>query len=184
MARRKRDEIEDHLLLLEHSPVITLGKESDRQHLHACSIPIHSTNRGGSITYHGPGQLVAYPILKLEEGRKDLHRYLRELEEILILTCRDFAVQAERSPGRTGIWVGSEKLASIGVRASSWVTSHGVALNYGQDLTGFDDIVPCGLSGVKMTSLAQLLGRPPSRELLEERFCSHFQGIMDRTLRG
>ncbi len=184
VALRKRDQVEDHLLLLEHPPVITLGKESDRQFLHSSNLPVHSTNRGGSVTYHGPGQLVAYPILKLEEGRRDLHRYLRDLEEILILTCRDFGVTATRSQGRTGIWVGQEKLASIGVRASSWVTSHGVALNYDRDLEGFDSIVPCGLTGVKMTSLGQLLGKTPSRELIEEGFCRHFQGIMNRTLRG
>lgn len=189
MSQRQRGEIDDHLLLLEHPPVITLGRasrsdflKSTPEQLQASGVLLAHCGRGGEVTYHGPGQLVAYPILQLEDGRRDLHRYLRDLEEVGIRTCADWSVQVERRAGLTGLWWQGRKLASIGVRASRWVTSHGLALNYGEDLSGFDHIVPCGLSGVDMISLAPILGKIPERKKLEERFCHHFSQIFSRQL--
>lgn len=179
VQRRKRDEIEDQLILLEHLPVYTLGRGGSLDNLKDKRIQPVRSGRGGEITYHGPGQLVAYPILKLEEQRRDLHRYLRDLEQIVIDICADYQVKAQRNPGKTGVWVDQKKLASIGVRASSWVTSHGVAINYGHDLTPFEAIIPCGLQGVEMTSLTQA-----SRPELEERFCHHFSRIFQRQMIG
>ncbi len=179
MQRRKSDEIEDHLILLEHPPVYTLGRGASPDNLKDKSIQPVRSGRGGEITYHGPGQLVAYPILKLEQARQDLHRYLRDLEQVVIDLCADYDLKAERIPGKTGVWIGKKKLASIGVRASSWVTSHGVAINYGTDLRAFDAIIPCGLEGVEMTNLTQA-----TREQLEGRFCRHFSRIFHRQMIG
>lgn len=186
--QRKADQIEDHLLLLEHPAVITLGRTGDIAHLKANpdwlaaqGVEVVRTGRGGEITFHGPGQLVAYPILKLEKGRQDLHRYLRDLESVVIDLLADYGLEAARVQGKTGVWAAGKKIASIGVRASSWVTSHGVALNHGQDLRGFDWMTPCGLEDVTMTSLARE-GRPVRRDELEKRFCAHFQRIFDRTV--
>lgn len=181
VERRKRAEIEDQLLLLEHSPVYTLGRGASLEHLKDPAIQPVRSGRGGEITYHGPGQLVAYPILLLEEGRRDLHRYLRDLEQVVIDLCADYDLRAEREAGKTGVWIGGKKLASIGVRASSWVTSHGVAINYGRDLRGFDAIVPCGLQGVEMISLSHGRGAV-DRDDLEERFCRHFSRIFGREI--
>ncbi|MBX3168495.1 MAG: lipoyl(octanoyl) transferase LipB [Candidatus Eremiobacteraeota bacterium] len=181
VQRRKHDEIGDQLLLLEHPPVYTLGRGASLENLKDARIqPVH-TGRGGEITYHGPGQLIAYPILLLEEGRRDLHRYLRDLEQVVIDLCADYDLRAGREAGKTGVWLDGKKLASIGVRAASWVTSHGVALNYGQDLTGFDPIVPCGLQGVEMISLSQILGEV-ARDDLEDRFCRCFSRIFGREI--
>lgn len=185
VGARQSQQVEDHLLLLEHPPVLTLGRGASPEHVHDLrGRPLHRTGRGGEVTYHGPGQLVAYPILLLEEGRRDLHRYLRDLEQVVIEICTDWNLQGERVAGKTGVWVGGAKLASLGVRASRWVTSHGVALNYGPDLSGFAGITPCGLAGVEMTSLSRLLEVAVSREEVEERFCRHFQRIFGRRLRG
>ena len=188
VASRKGGQIPDHLLVLEHPPVLTLGRGGDIAHLKVSpqwleqrGVPLVRTGRGGEITYHGPQQLVAYPILLLQEGRRDLHRYLRDLEQTVMDTLADFSVTGQRVPGKTGVWVEERKIASIGIRTSSWVTSHGVALNYGEDLGGFDWITPCGLEGVEMTSLARE-GAPVGRVELEKRFCLHFQRIFGREL--
>lgn len=181
VQRRKRAEIEDQLLLLEHPPVYTLGRGASLDNLKDPSITPVRTGRGGEITYHGPGQLVVYPILLLEEGRRDLHRYLRDLEQVVIDVCADYDLQAGREMGKTGIWLNGKKLASLGVRASSWVTSHGLAINYGPDLSGFDAIVPCGLQGVEMISLSHVRGEV-DRDDLEERFCRHFSRIFGREI--
>ena len=187
VGRRKRGEIDDHLLLLEHPPVFTLGRAATLENLHidptTAGIELFRSGRGGQITYHGPGQLVAYPILQLEADRRDLHRYLRDLEQVVIDLCLELGVETQRRQGLTGVWVGPRKLASIGVRASSWVTSHGLALNYTDDLSGFAGITPCGLQGVEMIGLSQLTG-PIERGDLEKRFCQHFSRIFDRHLRG
>ena len=186
MSQRKLDRIEDTLIMLEHPPVLTLGRAASLEALRVAEseLPVQlvRTGRGGQITFHGPGQLVAYPILRLEEGRRDLHRYLRDLEAVVIDVCADFGVTAERQAGRTGVWVGERKLASIGVRASNWVTSHGVGLNYGMDLSGFDLIEPCNLTGVRMTSLGLELGQPPARRDVEARWCLRFAERFDRRL--
>lgn len=156
----------DLLLLLEHPPVITLGRGSnpahvlaDRQELARRGIETFEAGRGGDVTYHGPGQLVGYPILALPPERRDAHRYLRDLERALIRTAAVYGIEAGRSPGLTGVWVGGEKLAAIGVRLSTgWITSHGFALNVDPDLEAFSTIVPCGMPGCRVTSLARLLG--------------------------
>ena len=168
VAQRKTGEIPDQLLLLEHPPVITLGVKSrnDRSHIIAPAsilesegIEVFETGRGGDVTYHGPGQLVGYPIIDLQPDRCDVHRYVRDLEEMLIRTAAAFDVQAARLPGLTGAWVGTEKLAAIGVRISRWVTSHGFALNVSTTLDHFRLIVPCGITDKGVTSLTQLTGR-------------------------
>lgn len=162
----------DSLLLLEHPPVVTLGRNSDPSHVLADAralaergIELHEIGRGGDVTYHGPGQLVGYPMLRLRDHEKDAHAYLRSLEQGLIEIAAHYGIEAGRVKGLTGIWVGDEKLAAIGVRLSTgWITSHGFALNVTTDLDGFSSIVPCGIRGRGVTSLARLLGRSPALE--------------------
>lgn len=157
----------DHLLLLEHDPVVTLGRSShaenlllDEASLARLGIELHEAGRGGDVTFHGPGQLVGYPVVALREERRDLHRYLRDLEEALMAAVATFGIRGTRSPGATGVWVGEEKLAAIGVRVSTgWIASHGFALNVGEDLSGFETIVPCGIRGKGVTSIARVTGR-------------------------
>ena len=154
----------DELWFLEHPPVFTLGLNGRREHvLAAGDIPVIHVDRGGQVTYHGPGQLVGYPIFDLRPDRCDVHRYVRDLEEALILAVGEFGVTAGRVRGLTGVWVGpagrEEKLAAIGVRISRWITSHGFALNVAPDLNHFGLIVPCGIADRGITSLEQLLGR-------------------------
>jgi lipoyl(octanoyl) transferase len=167
---------EDVLLLVEHPPVVTLGRSSKAAHLMASpallaarGVEVHEVERGGDVTFHGPGQLVGYPIVDLKRHRRDLHWYLRQIEESLIVAVRAFGIDAGRNPGYTGVWVGPEsepglrtarKLASIGVHARDWVTWHGFALNVTTDLRWFDLIVPCGIQDVTMTSLARECERP------------------------
>ena len=164
---RKAGRIGDQLLLLEHPAVITLGvrTRTDRSHvlatpeaLAARGVGVYETGRGGDVTYHGPGQLVGYPIIDLKPDRCDVHRYVRDLEEVLIRAVAEFGISATRIPGLTGIWVGDAKLAAIGVRISRWVTSHGFALNVNTDLSDFQLIVPCGISDKSVTSMELLLG--------------------------
>lgn len=174
---RKADRIPDQLILLQHPPVITLGVKtrSDRSHVLATpealqqqGVELFETGRGGDVTYHGPGQLVGYPILDLRPDRCDVHRYVRDLEEALIQVAAAFGLSAGRVPGLTGVWVGNEKLAAIGVRISRWITSHGFALNVGTDLSHFGLIVPCGITDRGVTSLEVLLGRPVTMGDVEE----------------
>lgn len=171
VALRQADRIGDRLLLLEHPPVITLGvaaRESRRNilatpdELARRGVEVRAARRGGDVTYHGPGQLVGYPVLRLAPERRDVHRYVRDLEEVLIRAAARFGVQAGREPGLTGVWVGRDKLAAIGVRFSRWVTSHGFALNVATDLAHFRLIRPCGIDGRGVTSLAALTGRATS----------------------
>jgi lipoyl(octanoyl) transferase len=175
-AARKSAAIEDVLLLCEHPHVITQGRNGKRENLLATEqvlrqkgVEFHATDRGGDITYHGPGQIVGYPILNLGAIRRDVVWYVRMLEEAMIRATADFGITAERIAGKTGIWVGSEgaeeKLAAIGVHVSRWVTSHGFAYNVATDLRYFDLIVPCGIADRKATSLEKLLGRsvPPNQ---------------------
>ena len=149
--------------------------------LAARGVEIHETGRGGDVTYHGPGQIVGYPILDLKPDRCDVHRYVRDLEDVLIRTAADFGVAAERVPGLTGVWVGREKLAAIGVRLSRWITSHGFALNVTTDLDYFKLIVPCGIPDRGVTSIERLLGCPVERMAVEERIASHFRQVFVRT---
>jgi lipoyl(octanoyl) transferase len=170
---RRAGRIGDTLVLLEHPPVITLGAKTRGSRANVVASPsalaaegveVHETGRGGDVTYHGPGQLVGYPIFDLRPDRCDVHRYVRDLEEALIAAVDRLGVRAGRVKGLTGVWVGpegrEEKLAAIGVRISRWITSHGFALNVGTDLRHFDLIVPCGITGRGVTSLERLLGRP------------------------
>ena len=168
VEQRKRGEISDQLLLLEHPPVITLGVKTrnDRSHviatdetLTAEGVEVFETGRGGDVTYHGPGQLVGYPILDLKPDRCDVHQYVRDLEEVMIQAAATFGVKAGRVDGLTGVWVGQDKLAAIGVRIARWVTSHGFAFNVNTALQHFDLIVPCGITDKGVTSLERLLGR-------------------------
>ena len=181
---RRAGRIDDTLLLLEHPHVITLGVRGGRTHvvasaetLAARGVEIHETGRGGDVTYHGPGQLVGYPILDLNPERRDVHRYVRDLEEVLIRTAADFGIDAGRVPGLTGIWVGNDKLAAIGVRIARWVTSHGFALNVSTDLDYFGLIVPCGIADRGVTSLSRLLGRPVGLDTVQDRIASHFSNV-------
>ncbi len=193
VEERRAGRIEDVLLLVEHPHVLTLGVKGDggRSHvlasadiLAARGVEIHEAGRGGDITYHGPGQIVGYPILDLRPDRCDVHRYVRDLEEVLIRTAADFGVDAGRVEGLTGVWTGRDrraKLAAIGVRISRWITSHGFAFNASTDLGFFDLIVPCGIADRGVTSLQQLGWRGATVEV-ERRIAGHFLTVFDRTL--
>jgi lipoyl(octanoyl) transferase len=177
VARRRAGDIPDQLLLLEHPHVITMGSASDASHVlldeaerRFVGIELHESGRGGDVTYHGPGQLVGYPILDLKPDRKDVHRYIRDLEAALIAALETFGIPATRQPGLTGVWVGGDKIAAIGVRVSSgWITSHGFALNISTDLGFFDAIVPCGIRDHGVTSLERVLGRRVAPAQVEDR---------------
>ena len=167
VERRRAGEIPDQLLLLQHPHIITLGTASSRSHVLAdeakrrvLGIDLIEVGRGGDVTYHGPGQLVAYPILDLKPDRKDVHRYLRDLEAVLVHTLDEMGIRGEPIPDLTGVWVEGRKIGAIGVRVSSgWITSHGFALNVSNDLSYFETIVPCGIQDVSVTSISQELGR-------------------------
>jgi lipoyl(octanoyl) transferase len=185
---RRADLIEDTLLLVEHPPVITLGVKGDggRSHIVAApealaarGIEVHETGRGGDVTYHGPGQIVGYPIINLKPDRMDVHRYVRDLEEVLIRVAADFRIVATRVPGLTGAWVGREKLAAIGVRLSRWITSHGFALNVAPDLDDFSLIVPCGIADRGVTSLARL-GSCAGLSTVADHIVTHFCEVFER----
>jgi lipoyl(octanoyl) transferase len=162
VARKRQDQSSiDELLLLEHEPVYTIGRSPDRSSLLGAShlpYPLFPINRGGQATYHGPGQLIGYPIVDLRRCGQDLHRYLRWLEEMLIETLAHYEISAVRREGLTGVWVEQRKIASIGVGVRHWITMHGVALNVGGDLSPFRHIVPCGLTNVEMTSIEHETG--------------------------
>jgi len=184
VAQRKAGTIPDTLLLLEHAHVYTLGRNAKREHLLASSerlaelgIQVFETDRGGDITYHGPGQLVGYPILDLTKHRRDIAWYMRSLEEVFIGVAQDFGIQAGRLAGTPGVWVGDEKLVAMGVHVSRWITSHGFAFNVDTDLRYFDCIVPCGLRDKGVTSLAKLLGGPVQMEAVTEQVVKHFGNV-------
>jgi lipoate-protein ligase B len=190
VERRKRDEIPDQFLLLEHPHVITLGRAANRANVLAddatrarLGVELFETGRGGDVTYHGPGQLVGYPIVKLLAGRQDIRRYVRDIQEVLIRAARDFGVEAEPRDGDfVGVWAGDEKLAAIGVRISRWVTMHGFAFNVATDLNYFQLIVPCGIRGHGVTSLQKLLGRPVEMSAVVESVTRHFGDVFDRQI--
>jgi len=184
VARKLADPAEpDTLLLLEHDPVYTIGRTPDRSSLRedaALPHPLVVTGRGGQATYHGPGQLIGYPILDLKPRGQDLHRYLRALEEMLIAVCARCGVAARRREGLTGVWVGEKKIASIGIGVRRWVSMHGFALNVCGDLRGYDAITPCGIAGVEMTSLNRETGRAMSVEAAAAMVASMCDGYLDR----
>jgi lipoate-protein ligase B len=189
-SARTQGLVKDCLFLVEHPPVITLGRGAKRKHLlvdddvlRAQGIEVWEIERGGDITLHGPGQLVGYPILDLTRHGKDLHRYMRRLEELLIRTLDQYGIHAERSAGQTGVWVHGTKIASIGVHVSRWVSRHGFALNVSPDLGVFDLIVPCGLTGVRMTSMAALLKRPVPVQTVAEAVAEQFALVFNCAVR-
>jgi lipoyl(octanoyl) transferase len=191
VADRQAGRIGDVLLFVEHPHVLTLGVRGDggRSHilatpesLAAKGIEVHETGRGGDITYHGPGQIVGYPIIDLKPDRCDVHRYVRDVEEVLIRTAADFGIRAGRIEGLTGVWTGADKLAAIGVRIGRWVTSHGFALNVTTDLDYFNLIVPCGIPDRGVTSIARLLGRRDDRAAVEDRIAFHFGTVFGRAI--
>jgi len=181
-SRRVKGESPDLLLFLEHPHVITLGRRGNRSHLvaspdelDALKIPLFHVERGGDVTYHGPGQLVVYPILDLKEYGYRLIRYVDQLEEVIIRVLRDFGMEGKKDSLNRGVWVNGDKIASVGVAIKRWVSFHGFSLNYATDLKYFDLIHPCGLVGKKMTSIADFLGRKISREGLVEKVSFHFK---------
>ena len=185
VEERRAGRVPDVLLLLQHPPVITLGvRASSRSHITASDsllasrgVEVHETGRGGDVTYHGPGQIVGYPILDLRPDRCDVHRYVRDLEEIMIRICADYGVTADRVAGLSGVWVGLEKIGAIGVRISRWITSHGFAFNVNTKLDDFQLIVPCGIADRGVTSLEKLTGRPLPIEGVEERIIDRFAEV-------
>src|SRR6204780_3141672 len=195
VAARKRGDLPDVLLLCEHPHVITLGRNGKTANLRASdrlraqmNVDFCETDRGGDITYHGPGQIVGYPILDLTEHRRDVRWYVQLLEEMMIRTSAEFGIVARRVEGRHGLWVDTaadqeEKLAAIGVHLSRWVTSHGFAYNVSTDLRYFDLIVPCGIPGKRATSLERALGRPVSMNDARERLIARFASVFARDAR-
>jgi lipoyl(octanoyl) transferase len=190
VEERRAGAIADQLLLVEHPPVLTLGVRGDGGRSHILATPealasrgieVFETGRGGDITYHGPGQIVGYPIINLKPDRCDVHRYVRDLEEVLIRVAADYGILAKRIEGLTGVWVGEDKLAAIGVRISRWITSHGFALNHATNLSHFDLIVPCGIADRGVTSLGSL-GCSAGRLDVEERIAHHFGEVFERQI--
>ena len=189
VAERQRGLIADQLLLLEHPSVITRGVRAGADNVLASAavlrrrgVEIHDARRGGDVTYHGPGQLVGYPIVSLKPDRCDVHRYVRDLEEVLIRAVAEFGVRATRIPGLTGVWVGNDKLAAIGVRLSRWVTSHGFALNVTTDLDDFALIRPCGLAERGVTSLARLTGAEMPAAAVADCVAKRFAEVFERDI--
>jgi lipoyl(octanoyl) transferase len=191
VEERKAGRISDTLLLLEHPPVITLGVKGDGgraniiatpERLAELGIDVHETGRGGDVTYHGPGQIVGYPIIDLKPDRCDVHRYVRDVEEVMIGVCREWGLTASRIKGLTGTWVGADKIGAIGVRISRWVTSHGFALNVSTDLDPFRLIVPCGISDRGVTSIEKATGRTVAIADVERAVIAGFARVFERQL--
>ena len=189
VEERRAGRVPDLLLLLEHPHVITLGVKADAarsnliatpQLLAAKQVEVHESGRGGDITYHGPGQLVGYPILDLKPDRCDVHQYVRDLEEVMIRAAADFGLQGGRIKGLSGAWVGADKMGAIGVRISRWITSHGFAFNVSTDLDFFGLIVPCGVESGGVTSLSRATGRPVSMAEAEASIVRNFAAVFDR----
>jgi lipoyl(octanoyl) transferase len=189
VEERKADRIPDTLLLLEHPHVLTLGVKGDggrsnilasAERLSELGVEVFEAGRGGDVTYHGLGQVVGYPIVDLRPDRQDVHRYVRDLEEMMIRTCADFGVSAGRVKGLSGVWVGAEKVGAIGVRVSRWVTSHGFAFNVNTNLDYFSLIVPCGIADRGVTSLQKLLGREIDLHVIEDHLVRHFCDVFER----
>ena len=188
VEERRAERVPDLLLLLQHPRVITFGVKGDGgrsnvlatdDRLAELGVQLSETGRGGDVTYHGPGQIVGYPILNLDPDRRDVHRYVRDLEEVMIRVCGDYGVTAGRIKGLTGTWVGDEKIGAIGVRISRWITSHGFAFNVNTNLADFALIVPCGIADHGVTSLARVLDRDVSLADVEDRLVTRFAEVFD-----
>lgn len=190
VADRQADLISDQLMVLEHTPVITLGVRSKTEHillsretLSHRGIDLHETPRGGDVTYHAPGQLVLYPIMKLSGADADVHSFVDKLEAMAILTAEAFCVNAYRRKGKTGVWTDQGKIAAIGVRFKKWVSSHGMSFNVNLDLDGFSAIIPCGLHGERVTSLQAIMGSGcPTLPEVRAVMMRQFERVMNRTL--
>jgi lipoyl(octanoyl) transferase len=193
VEERRADRVPDLLLLLQHPAVITVGVRGDggrsnivatTERLRELGIDVHETGRGGDVTYHGPGQIVGYPIFDLRPDRCDVHRYVRDIEEVMIRVCTDYGVEAGRIPGLTGTWVSpggsAEKIGAIGIRISRWITSHGFAFNVGTDLDHFKLIVPCGIGDRGVTSLDKATGRSVPLRDVEEALVRHIADVFER----
>ena len=174
----------DTLLLLEHPHTYTLGKVAERKNLIGSegylkekNISVFDIDRGGDITYHGPGQIVGYPIIDLNNWQKDTHKYLRGLEEVIIRTCNDFSLTAQRVPDYTGVWISDKKVAAIGIKISRWITMHGFAFNINTDLSLFSGIIPCGISGKEVTSLHKESGRTIEIQEVKSKLLKHFMDV-------
>ncbi|MCC3144326.1 lipoyl(octanoyl) transferase LipB [Halanaerobium sp. Z-7514] len=184
LKKRIANQIEDTLLIVEHPPVYTIGTSGSRENIRVSSdflneagIKVYETNRGGDITYHGPGQIVIYPILNLKNHKKDLHWLLRSYEEVFIKLLKDFAIDAQRIDGLTGVWVGNEKITAIGVAVRRWVSYHGCAFNLSPNLEHFSYIVPCGITDKGVTSLEKLLGRKVETDQVIELLIKNFKEV-------
>jgi lipoyl(octanoyl) transferase len=184
-AERQADRVEDTLLLVEHPPVITLGRRRSARDnvVDAGEVPVFEIERGGDVTYHGPGQLVGYPIVKLDGDERDLHAYLRNLEEALIGVCAKLGLDGARNAGWTGVWLGAKKVASIGIAVRRWVTMHGFALNVSTELARFAAINPCGLDAAVMTSLSEAAGRAISVEDVKPIAAAELGRVLQRQFR-
>ena len=190
-----QESTKNYLLWVEHSPVFTIGKSGKQEHLlldkedlKQKEIEFYATNRGGDITFHGPGQIVGYPILDLDNFFTDIHKYLRLLEETVILTLQDYGIKGARTIGQTGVWLGAEtpfarKICALGVRASRWVTMHGFALNVNTDLSYFEGIIPCGIQGKGVTSMKKELGAKISIEEVKTKLKYHFSILFEAKLK-
>jgi lipoate-protein ligase B len=183
--------MQDTLILLEHPPVFTVTRESTRrnllvspQALEEKGIAVHQTNRGGDITYHGPGQLVGYPIISLKDRGKDLHRYIRSLEEMIIWVLKEYGIRGYRDSINAGVWVEGDKIAAIGIAVkASWTTMHGFSFNISPDLSHYSFIIPCGIVGRGVTSLAKILGKAVSRQEVQGKLIHYFEEVFEVTSR-
>jgi lipoic acid synthetase len=189
VAAKIESDLPDILILLEHNPVITLGRRGNRQHIRASpdvlaarGVNIYHVERGGEVTYHGPGQIVGYPLLNLRNWHRDVSWYIFNLEEVLIRTLGDFGIEGRRSRLNRGVWVGDAKIGSIGVAIRRWVTYHGFSLNVSPDMNHFRLITPCGLEGIEVTSIERLLGKKPDHRRVRDSISRHFQHVFDMEL--
>jgi lipoyl(octanoyl) transferase len=182
--KRYKDELPDILLLLEHNHTYTLGKTADKSnligsknYLEENNISVYDIDRGGDITYHGPGQIVGYPIISLENWKKDTHKYLRAIEEVIIRTCDEFGIKASRNEKYTGVWVDDKKIAAIGIKVSRWITMHGFAFNINTELKYFSGIIPCGIKDKSVTSLENELNQKMNLETVKNLLVKHFKEV-------
>lgn len=185
---RLHNKIEDILFLLEHPHTYTLGKVAEKENLISTNeqlqelgISVYEIDRGGDITYHGPGQIVGYPIIKLSDWKEDTHEYLRALEEVIIQTCAEYGLNTNRNPKYTGVWLGERKIAAIGIKVSRWITMHGFAFNVNTDLTYFGGIIPCGIRDKDVTSLQRELGKEIKLNEVKEKLVKNFQNVFGYT---